>query len=247
MSGARKRTQGAGGRQVPWGVLGAVGVLVVLVAVIGYFLFSTNQTVGAFRVSDSNRDPSLQIPDVKTLPYQSQVHITPVQRVAYDQSPPFGGPHDGYWAACSGVVYPTAVRNENMVHSLEHGAVWIAYDPARVTGPALDTLRAKVDGQDYTMMSPYPGLDQPISLQSWGHQLKLGDANDPRIDQFIMSLRQNQYTYPEIGARCDALGPGAFDPNEPPPFDPPPYPADAVPMNYQGAPGAAGASAGGGG
>ena len=66
-------------------------------------------------------------------------------------------------------------------------------------------LYAKVEGQNYTMMSPYPGLDQPVSLQSWGHQLKLSDPDDPRIDQFISSLRQNQYTYPEVGARC-AMG-----------------------------------------
>ncbi len=225
-------------------MLGAVAALVVLVAVVGYFLFSTNESVSAFRVSDTNRDPSLQIPGIVTVGYKSQVHVTPAQRVAYDRSPPFGGPHDAYWAACSGTVYDRPVRNENMVHSLEHGAIWIAYDPARVSGPALDTLREKVSGIDYTMLSPYPGLDQPISVQSWGHQLKLSDAADPRVDQFVMSLKQNRFAYPEVGARCDALGPGAFDPSDPPPFDPPPYPADAVPMNYQGAPGTPGGGTG---
>jgi hypothetical protein len=85
------------------------------------------------------------------------------------------------------------------------------------------------------MMSPYPGLDQPISLQSWGHELKLADPNDPRIDQFISSLRQNQYTYPEVGASCDALGPGYFDPDNPPPFDASPPPPDAVTMDGRGA------------
>jgi hypothetical protein len=127
------------------------------------------------------------------------------------------------------------VRNENMVHSLEHGAVWIAYDPARITGSAVQSLAAKVQGQNYTMMSPYPGLDQPISLQSWGHELKLADPADPRIDQFISSLRQNQYTYPEVGARCDALGPGYFDPDNPPPFDPSRPPRNAVTMDGRGA------------
>jgi len=68
-------------------------------------------------------------------------------------------------------------------------------------------------------MAPYPGLDQPISLQAWNHQLKLADANDPRIDQFIAALRRNQYNYPEIGATCQALGGAAFDQDSPPPFE----------------------------
>ena len=126
-----------------------------------------------------------------------------------------GGTHDYSWAACNGVVYPNPVRSENIVHSMEHGAVWIAYNPDQVTGDALDTLRQKVENQPYTLMSPYPGLDQPISLQSWGHQLKLTDANDPRIDQFIAALRLNQYTYPEPGASCNELGPPQLLPGQP--------------------------------
>src|SRR4051794_7328951 len=179
-------------RQVPWAVIGAATVVVLLaVGVIGFALMR-NSEVSAWRPSEDNRDPSLAIPGIVTGQYAGQQHVTAQQRVAYDRSPPFGGPHDAYWAACSGVVYPNPVRTENMVHSLEHGAVWIAYDPARVTGPAVQTLAAKVTGQDYTMMSPYPGLDQPVALQSWGHELKVGGVDDPRIDQFISSLRQNQ-------------------------------------------------------
>jgi hypothetical protein len=135
-----------------------------------------------------------------------------------------GGAHDYSWAACNGVVYPEAVRSENLVHSLEHGAVWIAYNPDQVTGAALTTLSDKVQSQPYTVMSPFPGLDQPISLQSWGHQLKLTDANDPRIDQFIAALRVNQYQHPEPNASCNEIGPGGFSQDAPPPFAPAPAP-----------------------
>jgi hypothetical protein len=72
------------------------------------------------------------------------------------------------------------------------------------------------------VMSPYPGLDSAVSLQSWGHQLKLGDANDPRVDEFISSLKQNRYTHPEVGASCDAIGAPSFDQDNPPPFAPAP-------------------------
>jgi hypothetical protein len=131
-------------------------------------------------------------------------------------------------------VYPNPVRTENMVHTLEHGAVWIAYNPDKIKGGDVDKLSAKVNGQDFMVMSPYPGLDKPISLQSWGHQLKLDSPDDERIDQFIKSLRRNDYTFPEKGATCDTQG-GAFDPTNPPPFDATPPPADAVKMDGSGA------------
>ena len=109
---------------------------------------------GPFTPSTANPDPSQQIPGVLVKSFQGPQHVKPTQRVAYDHSPPFGGSHDGFWAACNGVVYPRAVRNENMVHSLEHGAVWIAYNPDRVTGDAGEALAGHVRGKPYTMLSP---------------------------------------------------------------------------------------------
>ena len=50
--------------------------------------------------------------------------------VKYDTTPPIGGNHSPYWADCSGTVYSAAIANENAVHMLEHGAVWITYGPA---------------------------------------------------------------------------------------------------------------------
>jgi hypothetical protein len=233
----------------PWGtIIAAIAILALAGTVFGYYWVqsapkreqqSREAAAAAYAPSQSDPDPSLKINGVVTEKYTGSVHVLPTERVAYDKTPPFGGPHDGAWAACNGVVYPNAVRTENMVHSLEHGAVWIAYNPQQITGAALEALKVRVDGKPYTMMSPYPGLDKPISLQSWGHQLKLDDANDPRIDEFIAALRSNPNgVYPEVGASCDALGPGQFDPSNPPPFDPTPPGKDAKPMNYTGTQGA---------
>lgn len=224
----------------PWGTIIAVVAVVVLAAVvITYYLVQSapKRALEEWVPSASNPDPSSKLAGILIKQYAGSVHVLPTQRVAYDQSPPFGGPHDGYWAACTGIVYPNAVRTENMVHSLEHGAVWIAYNPDRVSGAALDKLKARVQGKPYTIMSPYQGLDHPISLQSWGHQLKVDTADDARIDEFITALRQNSNTYPEVGATCDALGPGMFDPSNPPPFDPTPPGPDAKPMDYKGSAG----------
>jgi hypothetical protein len=178
-----------------------------------------------------NEDPSKDIEGVEITEYDA-VHAEPGQRVRYEKAPPDGGRHDQVWAACNGVVYDTPVRNEHMVHALEHGAVWIAYNADEVTGDDLQSLEDRVDGQPYLMLSPYPGLDQPISLQAWGHQLKLSDAGDERIDQFIAALRDNEYTTPEPpepGAPCDQSS-ADFDQNNPPPFEAEAPGPDAAPV-----------------
>ncbi len=215
----------------PWGTIAAVAVVVLFAVGIFAYMFLRYQDLRAFKPTASTKDPSTQIQGIVIQDYPSRGHISGDKRVAYDHSPPFGGPHDGTWAACNGVVYSTPVRSENMVHSLEHGAVWIAYNPEKVTGPALQSLRDRVQGANYLMLSPYPGLDSAISLQSWGHQLKVPDPADKRIDHFIQALRLNQYTYPEIGASCDVLS-GLFDPANPPPFVATPPGPDAVPLTF---------------
>lgn len=235
-------------KQVPWGtIIAVIGIVLLAAGVFTYYYVASGdqraqrereEAAASFAPSEDNPDPSTDIEGVVTEEYEAGAHVLPHERVAYDQTPPFGGPHDGYWAACNGIVYPEPVRNENMVHSLEHGAVWIAYDPERIQGEDLEQLKLRVEGKPFTMMSPYPGLDSPISLQAWGRQLKVDSVTDERIDQFIAALRRNPNTYPEIGASCDALGPGMFDPDNPPPFNPDPPGPDAKPMDYKGSAGA---------
>ena len=45
--------------------------------------------------------------------------------VQYPQNPPVGGDHSAQYLTCG--VYTSPVPNENGVHDLEHGAVWITY------------------------------------------------------------------------------------------------------------------------
>ncbi|HWM03743.1 MAG TPA: DUF3105 domain-containing protein [Actinophytocola sp.] len=222
------------GKPKPWGtIISVIAVILLAGGVFGYAFTQINEKE-KWVASEENKDPSDNISGVEKVTYEGSQHVTPEQRVAYDQTPPFGGPHDQAWANCAGTVYDKAVRTENMVHSLEHGAVWIAYNPDKIKGDALNSLKSKVEGQPYMMMSPYPDLDKPLSLQSWGHQLKLDKADDERVDQFINSLRENQYQNPEPGGRCDSDGTG-FDPVNPPPFVAEPPGKDAVTMDGKGA------------
>ena len=242
-----KRRQG-----LPWLTILAVVVVLALAGGIFAVVYSkqhvknqANDRLDAVRAEWSptpeNMDPSRKIQGIYigqevfgansiTLPkYKAAIHVTSDQRVDYDRYPPVGGPHDGTWAACNGVVYTVAVRDENMVHTLEHGAIWIAYNEKTISTGDLDKLKALVVGHDYISLSPYPNLVKPISLQSWGHQLMVDSADDARIEQFIVALQENQYLTPEVGGSC--VPSADFNPTNPPLYDPSPRGVDAVPQN----------------
>jgi Protein of unknown function (DUF3105) len=229
-------------RSTPWGLIAAVVVVALFAGVVFGYAFMRNQenqaqadAMAPFTPTAERQDPSTQIPGVQVQPYEGSLHVDRATQVAYTRQPPMGGAHDFSWAACNGVVYPEAIRSENAVHSMEHGAVWIAYNPDQVKDAQLDKLRSKVEGQPYLMLSPYPGLDRPIALQSWGHQLKVDNADDGRIDNFIKSLRQNQFQNPEPHGRCDVSDPTAFNVATPPPFVAEQPGPDAVTMDGKGA------------
>ncbi|MEU6206063.1 DUF3105 domain-containing protein [Micromonospora musae] len=110
--------------------------------------------------------------------------------IKYTVSPPVAGPHNQAWQNCMGDVYDAPIANEHAVHSLEHGAIWITYRPD-LPADQVSKLAEKVRGNEKMLMSPFEGLDKPISLQAWGYQLKLDNADDSRIDEFVKTLRVN--------------------------------------------------------
>jgi len=123
--------------------------------------------------------------------------------VDYPQAPPAGGPHNSTWLNCG--AYNQPVPNENAVHSMEHGAVWVTYDADQLTGDELATLKRQLPST-YVVLSPYEGLDSPIVLSGWNKQLKLDSADDERIPKFMEEYWRGQNA-PEPTAPCT----GALD------------------------------------
>lgn len=118
--------------------------------------------------------------------------------VEYDQNPPVGGMHSPVLQNCE--FYSEPVGNEHAVHSLEHGAVWITYNPDL---PAADIakLEAMAEGHDHLLISPYEGLPAPVVASAWGVQLQLDGVDDPYLPLFISYYEQGPQT-PEPGAPC---------------------------------------------
>ena len=178
--------------------IGIASGIVAVVAVIG--LLVTAIVLTPKPASYSKGGTGAEIDGVETFE-NGAGHVTGT--VDYPQTPPAGGEHNQVWLNCG--VYEQPVPSENAVHSMEHGAIWVTYDPERVSGDELATLKSKLPST-YVVLSPFEGLDTPIALSGWNAQLKLDDAADPRIPEFFEEYWQSQ-NVPEPGALCT----GAFD------------------------------------
>lgn len=123
----------------------------------------------------------------------------------YAQDPPAGGPHNPIWLNCG--TYDEKVPNENVVHSMEHGAVWVTYDPA-LSSSEVKQLREQVPAE-YGVLSPYPGLKDPVVASAWGKQFRADGVDDPGIKSFISEYTQGSQA-PEPGASCSGGSDGSL-------------------------------------
>ena len=147
-------------------------------------------------VLNEGGDPAVDMAAVQSFDKLTSNHVEAA--VTYPQTPPVGGDHNPVWQNCG--VYPEQVPNEHAVHSMEHGAVWITYQPS-LAGDAKEQLTDLVQDESYLLLSPYPNLPSPIVASAWGKQLKVTSATDPRLEEFIDEYKQGPQT-PEPGAAC---------------------------------------------
>lgn len=118
--------------------------------------------------------------------------------VLYPQTPPAGGEHHPTWLNCG--IYSEPVPNVYAVHAMEHGAIWVTYDPARLSADELTTLKSYLPST-YAVLSPYVGLPSRIVLSAWNKQLVLDSPTDDRIPAFFEEYWRSQ-NVPEPGALC---------------------------------------------
>jgi len=194
----RKELKGQNKTGIPlwaWGLGGGL-LAVLLVAGLLYLGYSDSATANA------------DIGGVVIFPAPSRDHLD--GDIAYDQDVPPGGPHNPTWLNCG--IYDEPVRAENAVHSLEHGAVWLTYLPD-LPASQVDILRNLVRNEQSRLqerliiLSPRPELEDPIVATAWQAQLRLDDASDERLVEFVRRFQKGPYT-PEPGADCTFGGDG---------------------------------------
>ncbi len=188
----------ARGREKPQRWLWVVGGLILIAIIVGVILLwrannSPTVTSGSTTVTIDNHGEIIGLQKFSNLARDHQIGP-----LSYPQTPPVGGIHNPVWQNCG--IYGDAIPNENAVHSLEHGGVWITYRPDLATAE-VETLRGLVRGHDHTLLSPYPNLPAPVVISAWGLQLQVQSASDPRLALFVKTYENGPQT-PEPGATC---------------------------------------------
>lgn len=179
----KQRTSERRRRRATFGVVG-----VVAVGLVGLFLANAVNDFASASAPAGVQDVALQPPE--------RGHTD--QDVDYGRAVPAGGEHSPAWQNCG--VYAEPIGDENAVHSLEHGAVWVAYSDA-MSDEDVEVLRSLEGGRGYLLVSPVEDAPAPVVATAWGKQLELGDVSDPRLEQFVRSFVLGPQT-PELGAAC---------------------------------------------
>lgn len=146
---------------------------------------------------DTAPEEEQAVAGVQTFEVESRNHVE--EPVDYEQTPPVGGDHAGTWQNCG--FYDESIFTELGVHSLEHGAVWITYQPD-LADPDRATIE-ELAQEDFVLATPWTDgeLPAPVVLSAWGVQLAVDDLSDESVAEFIESYAQAE-TAPEPGAPC---------------------------------------------
>lgn len=152
----------------------------------------------AFGVFSSVRKQQLRQPPAGVESIEGLVRGHVDGQVSYATSAPVGGEHGPVWQDCG--YYAAPVADEAVVHSLEHGAVWIAFRP-ELPREEVASLRELAEGQSFVLVSPVPDLPAPLVASAWGKQLRLDSATAPELAQFVRAFRLGPQTL-EPGASC---------------------------------------------
>jgi hypothetical protein len=108
--------------------------------------------------------------------------------VGYESVPPTTGDHSPSAAPCG--IHATQIPDELFVHSLEHGAVGVLYDPQQVEVETIRDIEAKVgEYDDRTISAPYTGTDTPITVTSWTKLMRLDSYDEATVTEYIDAFR----------------------------------------------------------
>lgn len=148
-------------------------IVIVIVAVlgIGFWLFSAEQGIQE------------NLPGV-ALENQGQEHIAQgsTDHPAYNSNPPTSGwhwPQPAAWGS-----YATAQSDEQLIHNLEHGGIWISYKPD-LDAQTIAQLNDFAKRYRKIIVAPRVANDSAIALAGWARLQKLDRYDERLILQFI--------------------------------------------------------------
>jgi len=100
----------------------------------------------------------------------------------YNTNPPTSGWH--YTQPADGGFYDQPIPDEQAIHNLEHGYIWITYK--QQSDEVIDQLKKLAKRyRGRVIVSPREENDSPIAVASWGRLLKLDQFDQEQIEQYL--------------------------------------------------------------
>lgn len=125
----------------------------------------------------------------KAMPSEGATHISEGTEIAYQSNPPTSGNH---WPIpLTDGVYNTEKPEEAIVHSLEHGRVWISYKPT-ISEEVKKKLRKF--GSQGVIITPRSANETDIALAAWTRLDAFnlpadGALDETRVRDFILRYK----------------------------------------------------------
>jgi len=132
-------------------------------------------------------EPVEEIGDAYDIQGRDHVYLDE-EHDAYNSNPPTSGWHTGEsvpWGFY-GQEYP----DEQLIHNLEHGGIWITYKD--IDDHSLEQIKAFAEEHSGSVVvTPRPQNDSQIVVASWGRLLKMDTLDMPLIEEFYKQYKNN--------------------------------------------------------
>lgn len=183
-----QRIGGGDSDGVPTGPLilfGVIGFALLVVAYVILFMGGGSGDLGSL----PEQGDSAVISEVTTEPSTGNDHVSSGTDIDYERVPPTSGTH--YSATEQAGFYEETRPLGSLVHTLEHGAVVVYYDPSQLSSSAESELQSHAESYTGTWASfvavPNPN-DNPESayvLTAWEKRLTMDQYDDATVEAFI--------------------------------------------------------------
>lgn len=157
-----------------------ISLIVIGMLGLGFFLFQLDAKNSKFAVKNDGS----KLPQVgQEFPNLGQKHIgVGESHEPYNSNPPTSGPH--YAQPADWGVYDKELPDEQLVHNLEHGGIWISYKD--MDGDTKTKIQAIATANPGKVIVTQRGKDDAkIVLASWTRLEKMESFDEAKILEFI--------------------------------------------------------------
>lgn len=152
----------------------------------------------AMDVAQPPPPPPPELEAVEAFPDLGVLHLSAGSAVPeYNSDPPTSGPHSATPAPCG--IYRQPVPDIAQLHSMEHGAAVVQYDPELPAEQIRLIEEIGWSAGDEVIVAPRPGNPAPLALTTWTKRLLLDEVDIEVITAFEREFGNQS---PEGAASC---------------------------------------------